>query len=153
MVVGTITVGTAPAGAFPDGQKVLIRSALDDRCVTVQTVPRTADEPPLRLALAECDEPAPGQRFRFDWQTLQTDASPGMCVAPAGRETLALAPCEEANRSQRWVSQPLTEDAPTDHIQTAGSGKNLSWEATADGVRLAPTKDRAAQEWLYTPLP
>ncbi|MER6162707.1 hypothetical protein ABT147_45765 [Streptomyces sp. NPDC001868] len=52
------------------------------------------------------------------------------------------------------MSQPLTNDAPTDHIQTDEDGKSLSWEAAKDGtVRLAPTSDRATQEWLYTPLP
>ncbi|MGW1674567.1 ricin-type beta-trefoil lectin domain protein [Streptomyces sp. NPDC002324] len=154
MVAGALAAAAVPAGAFPDGQRVLIRSALDDRCVRVQTAPRSADEAPLRLVLAECDERDTAQRFAFDWTTLSVESTPGMCVAPAGRQVLALTPCEENDRTQRWVSQPLTDDAPTDHIQTAEGGKSLSWEAAKDGtVRLAPTSDRAAQEWLYTPLP
>ncbi|WP_330346673.1 RICIN domain-containing protein (plasmid) [Streptomyces europaeiscabiei] len=154
MVVGALAAAAVPAGAFPDEQRVLIRSALGDRCVRVQATPQSADEPPLRLALAECDERDTAQRLRYSWGTLRVDSVPGMCVAPAERQALALAPCEEDDRRQLWVSQPLTNDAPTDHIQTDEDGKSLSWEAAKDGtVRLAPTSDRAAQEWLYTPLP
>ncbi|WP_086800295.1 hypothetical protein [Streptomyces caniscabiei] len=64
---------------------------------------------------------------------------------------LGLEPCDEADRSQRWVSGPLGEDDPTDHIEAEEDG--VSWTAAADGtVTPEPTGDRAEQEWLYTPV-
>lgn len=148
--VGGVAVSAAPAGAFPDGQRVLVRTALDDRCVKAEMSPRTADAPPLQLVLTECDTDDPAQRFSFNWSTLSTDSAPGLCVAPAGRQ-LALTPCDESDRSQRWVSRPLGADDVTDHVEAEGRG--VSWTAAADGtVSLEPTRDRAEQEWLYTPV-
>ncbi|WP_086800294.1 hypothetical protein [Streptomyces caniscabiei] len=58
-----VAASTAPAEAFPDGQRTLVRSALTDRCVKADPMPRTADAPPLQLVLAECDADDPAQRF------------------------------------------------------------------------------------------
>lgn len=146
--VGALAASAGTAVASPDGQRVLIRNAATEQCVKAAPVPRSTDAPPYQLVLAECEPTDPAQRFYFSWDTLRSDALPGMCVTPV-RQGLAMQPCEESDRSQLWVSAPLSENDPTDHIHP-GQGKNTSWEARDGRLQLRPTqRDLAAQAWTY----
>ncbi|MFH8939474.1 ricin-type beta-trefoil lectin domain protein [Streptomyces griseosporeus] len=148
--VGVLEASGGTAVAFPDGQRVLIRNAATEQCVKAAPVPRSTDAPPYQLVLAECEPTDPAQRFYFSWDTLRSDALPGMCVTPVRH--LAMQPCEESDHSQLWVSAPPSEHDPTDHIHPA-QGKKTSWEARDGRVQVRPTQPSlAAQAWTYQPV-
>lgn len=146
--VAAAAAATTTAAAFPEGTRFLLHSAAHDACVYVDTAPRAG----MQLKLTpECNGTAAGQRFHFQSDTLRSDIARNKCVTTVGK-SLALRPCKEGNRAQKWTPGPLRANDAADHLRAADK-RGGAWQAGAHGaIEVRPARSGAAQEWKYIPV-
>ncbi|PIO27195.1 hypothetical protein AB205_0115600 [Aquarana catesbeiana] len=62
------------------------------------------------LILDDCDASKMNQQFNFTW--LRLIKQKGLCIAPGGKDKLALLQCDNLNSGLRWLHKSLTAFQP-----------------------------------------